>query len=226
MCNEHKLIARLMKQSIYDLLSEEQLSRTQVVHFEKNTIFIPAVNKESIDLYYILDGVVEVISQAYNGRSFLIDTVEANEFIGKFSNIRQQNFYSDIKTRTACKMLKLTAIRNELLNDEDFLLFFCLKTSNRLYEMYKIGMMRTLFTYEEILAYCLICIATADGFISAKDQEICLKASISERQYYYIIKKFKNNHIIANNKKGMCILNLNTLKDIAVNVANFMENRI
>ena len=220
------LMSKIMEKSIYDFFSEEQLQRIPVVNIDKNTVFIPAVDQENIDLYYILEGKVEVISQSYNGRSFLIDTVEQGEFIGKFSNMRKQNFYSDIKTQTPCKMLKLTDIKNEILNDESFLLFFYFKTSNRLYEMYKISMMRTLFTYEEFLAYSLLDIADEEGFIGAKDKQICLKTSISERQYYYIMKKFRNVHIIDQNKKGIYIVDLDSLKTIACSVVNFMKNRI
>ena len=87
-------------------------------------------------------------------------------------------------------MLKLTDIKNEVLNDEQFLLFFYFRTSTRLYEMYKISMMRTLFTYEQILAYYLLDLSNEEGFIAEKDSQICLKTGISERQYYYIMKKF------------------------------------
>ena len=96
----YNLISKLTEQNIYDVLSQEQLSRVPIVKIEQNTIFIPAVDDDNIGLYYILDGVVEVVSQSYNGRSFLIDTVVKGEFIGKFFKIRRQNFYSDIKTQT------------------------------------------------------------------------------------------------------------------------------
>lgn len=222
----YNLVSKLSERNIYDVLSEEQLRRVPVVNIEKNTVFIPAVEAENMGLYYILDGVVEVISQSYNGRSFLIDTVMPGEFIGKFSNMRKQNFYSDIKTQTSCKLLNLTALKNELLNDEQFMLLFSFKTSNRLYEMYKIGMMRTLFTYEEILSYCLLELADETGCISSKDKYICLKTSISERQYYYIMKKFRSNNIIGQNKKKICILEREKLEEIAFNIINFMKNRI
>lgn len=220
------LISKLKEKSIYDLLSEEQLLRIPVVYINKNTVFIPAIDQENIDLYYILEGRVEVVSQSYNGRSFLIDTLAPGEFIGKFSHMRKQNFYADIKTQTSCTLLKLTDIKNEILNDEQFLLFFYFKTSNRLYEMYKISMMRTLFTYDEILAYYLLDIANESGFIGEKDKHICLKTSISERQYYYIMKKFRHDYLIGQDKRGIYILDIAGLKAIAIGVINFMKNRI
>ena len=92
--------------------------------------------------------------------------------------------------------------------------------------MYKIAMMRTLFTYEEILAYCLMDISNDEGVIFAKDKEICLKTSISERQYYYIMKKFKDSKILTNNKKHIKILDADKLKKISSKVVNFMKNSI
>lgn len=220
------LISKAMEQSIYDFLSEDQLRRIPVVDIKKDTVFLPAVDQDSMSLYYILEGKVDVISQAYNGRSFLIDTVSQGEFIGKFSHMRNKNFYADIKTQTQCKLLKLSEIRNEILNDERFLHFFYFKTSNRLYDMYKISMMRTLFTYEEILSYHLLDIADNSGLITDKDKHICLKTSISERQYYYIMKKFKAAGIITQSKSGIAIVDIDSLRDIAFNVINFMKNRI
>lgn len=220
------LVSKAMEQNIYDFLSEEQLRRVPVVDIKKDTVFIPAVDQDNMSLYYILEGEVAVISQAYNGRSFLIDTISQGEFVGKFSHMRNKNFYADIKTQTPCKMLKLSDIRNEILNDERFLHFFYFKTSNRLYDMYKISMMRTLFTYEEILAYHLLDVADPAGVITEKDKDICLKTSISERQYYYIMKKFRTSQIISHSKNGIAILDLASLKEIAFNVINFMKNRI
>lgn len=222
----NNLTSTIMEKSIYDFLSHEQLNRIPVVNIERNIVFIPAMAQENIDLYYILKGRVEVISQSYNGRRFLIDALGPGEFVGKFSQMRKQNFYCEIKTNTQATLLKLTDIKNEMFNHEHFLLFFYIKTSNRIYEMYKISMARTLFTYEEILGYYLLNIANEAGFIGDTDTNICLKTNISERQYYYIMKKLENNNIISQDKKGIYILDIVGLKAIAANVTKFMTNRI
>ncbi len=220
------LTAEILKKSIYDFLSDEQLNKVSMVNMKKNIVFIPAIAQQNIDLYYILQGRVEVISQSYNGRRFLIDALGPGEFAGKFSQMRNKNFYCEIKTNTPCNLLKLNEIKNELMNDERFLLFFYTKTSNRIYEMYKISMARTLFSYEEILAYNLLNIADEAGFIGDTDTNICLKTNISERQYYYIMKKLENNRIISQEKKGMYILDTTGIKTIAANVIKFMTNHI
>lgn len=224
--SDNNLIIELAGKDIYDFLSREQIGRIPVVNYNKNTIFIPAVTQEDIDLYYILKGTVEVVTQSYNGRRFLIDTLGQGEFIGKLSHMRKQNFYCEIKTRTSCTMLKLTEIKNELFNDERFSLFFYIKTSNRIYEMYKISMARTLFTYDELLAYHLLNIANEEGFIGDKDASICLKTNISERQYYYIMKKFISERMICTDKKGIYILDRDSLMALASKVIKFMMNSI
>lgn len=215
-----------MEKSIYDFLSPEQLKRIPLVNIEKSIVFIPAMAQENIDLYYILKGRVGVFSQSYNGRRFLIDTLGPGEFVGKFSQMRKQNFYAEIKTTTQATLLKLTDIKNELFNHEQFLLFFYIKTSNRVYEMYKISMARTLYTYEELLAYNLLNKANEAGFIVDTDANICLETNVSERQYYYITKKFENNHFISHDKKGIYIRDIAGLQAIAANVTKFMMNQI
>ena len=120
----YELMSKLMKMDIYDFLSEEQISKVFIVNIPEDSIFISAVDKKkNVDLYYILEGGIEVISQSYNGRNFLIDTLGKDEFIGKFSQMRKQNFYSDIKTNMTSRLLNLTPIKHELLNDERFMLF-------------------------------------------------------------------------------------------------------
>lgn len=220
------LTSTLADKSIYDFLSEEQLSRAPVVDINKDIVFIPAIGKENMELYYVLDGIVEVVSNSYNGRSFLVDTVGPGEFMGRFSNMRKKNFYADIKTKTPCKLLNLSKIKNEILNDERFIIFFYFKTSNRLYEMYKISMMRRLFSYEEILAYYLLQVADEAGFITDTEKNICFETSISERQYYYLMKSFRDRKIIDQNKKKIRILDIASLEVIALNIVNFMGNSI
>ena len=214
------------EKDIYSFLSEEQIQKAPVVNVAKNTTFISSVNRENVDLYYILEGVVEVVSHSYNGRSFLVDTVAQGDFIGKFSNMRKQNFYADIKTRTACKLLNLSRIKDEILKDEHFLLFFCVKTSNRLYEMYKISMMNKLFTYEEILAYYLLNIASEAGVVVDTDKNICFNTGISERQYYYIMKKLRDRGVVKQDKKNIHILDIASLEAAAFNIIRFMGNSI
>ncbi len=225
MC-DNNMVSEIVEKNIYDFLSPEQISRIPMVSIKDNVVLIPAIAQEDIDLYYILEGTAEVYSQSYHGRRFLIDTLGASDFIGKFSQMNKQNFYCEIKTYTPCTMLKLTEIKNELFNDERFLLFFYIKTTNRIYEMYKLSMARTLFTYEELLAYHLLGIANEEGVVSEKDLSICLKTNISERQYYYLMKKFKNKRIICNNKKDIYILDIDNLTAIATNVTEFMMNNI
>ena len=220
------LTSEILQKSIYDFMSHDQLEKSLKVTLNKNIVFIPAMAQENIDLYYILEGNVGVYSQSYNGRRFLIDTLGPNQFVGKFSQMRKQNFYCEIKTNTQATLLKLTDIKNELFNHEHFLLYFYVKTSNRVYEMYKISMARTLFSYEELLAHYLLNKANETGFIGDTDANICLEANISERQNYYITKKFENDHLINHDKKGRYIRDISGLKDIASNVTKFMKNQI
>jgi len=220
------LTSEILKKNIYDFLSHEQLNKSLTVSIDKNIVFIPAMAQENIDLYYILEGNVGVYSQSYNGRRFLIDPLGPGQFVGKFSQMRKQNFYCEIKTTTPAILLKLTDIKNELFNHAPFLLYFYIKTSNRVYEMYKISMARTLFSYEELLAYYLLNKANEAGFIGDTDANICMVANISERQYYYITKKFENDHLISNDKKGIYISDIVGLKAIAANVTKFMMNQI
>ena len=220
------MLEEIAKKNIYDYLSQEQLSRTSVVDIKENTVFVPAAPQENIDLYYILKGKLNVISQSYSGHRFVVDPLGPGEFVGKFSQLRRQHFYSEVETVTPCTLLKFTDVKNELLNDERFLLFFLIKTSNRLYEMYKISMARTLFTYKEILAYYMLNSADKTGFVRDTGANICLNVNISERQFYYVIKKMREMGIVSLQKKGIYIRDIAALTAIADNVTKFMTNQL
>jgi len=122
--------------------------------------------------------------------------------------------------------LRLTELKDELFDNEKLFLYLQIKTTNRVYEMYKLSMARTLFTNEELLAYYLLNSANKEGTISDRDASICLKTHISERQYYYLIRKLINQGTICHDKNGIHILDINHLKNVVVNVTEFMENKI
>lgn len=210
---------------ILNYISEEELRKFPIVHVKKGETFIPAYKQEVVKLYYILQGGVDVYATSYNGREFLIDQLGVDDFIGKFSQLRGIDFQCAVKGSSEVKMLDMTAY-SEKLWDENTRLgrFFHYKTSNRVYRMYKLSMLRMLFSYEEIFAYWLLAERDERTDIINDVKEVFLKMNVSDRQIYYLLKKFKEMGMIRKEGNRVNILQVDQIRQLAGNVCMFMED--
>ncbi len=215
-----------MKLDIYSHLSDDYLQKFPRVTFDKGEIIVPAEAVEVISIYYILEGEVIVYSHAFNGRRFLIDELAPGDFIGKFSQMRNYNFYCEAVADKKCRMFDLTRYLPELFRDPQFKLYFYKKTTDRLYRMYKIAMSRDLFKYDELLAYYLISTSDENNDVLLNDEYLCLKLNISSRNYFYILKKMIGNGLIAKKGKKITILDMESLKEASSLVSAFMGEKL
>ena len=209
---------------IYRHFSDEFIERFEKKSFKRNEIIIPAENLDDISIYYILKGKVSIFSTSDNGRTFLIDELGPGEFVGKFSQLRKHSFFSEGIAMTDCEMLDLTKYKDELLEDMGFSLYFHKKTTNRIYYMYKTSMARDLFTYKELLAYCLVIMADDENNVVASDKHIRWKLNISERNYFYLLKRLGQLGVISKEKKKIHILDMDFLEKAASSVLKFMDD--
>ncbi|MCI5753886.1 MAG: cyclic nucleotide-binding domain-containing protein [Clostridiales bacterium] len=214
----------IFQHDIFQYLPEGIAETLPTVRVNKDTVFIPAEAQEVIDLYYILDGEVSVFAQSHNGREFLIDTLPSGNFIGKFSQMRNQNFYCEVRANCDCRLLVLTRYKEFLLSDKSFALYFYIKTTDRVYEMYKLSMARTLYSYDELFAYWLLKLADDKRVVACEDELIRLKMNISERQFFYLLKKLGGLKLIRRARNKIQLLDEDGLRDLAQNVCAFMDS--
>ena len=214
----------IFQHDIFQYLPEGIAETLPTVRVNKDTVFIPAEAQEVIDLYYILDGEVSVFAQSHNGREFLIDTLPSGNFIGKFSQMRNQNFYCEVRANCECRLLVLTRYKEFLLSDKSFALYFYIKTTDRVYEMYKLSMARTLYSYDELFAYWLLKLADDKRVVACEDELIRLKMNISERQFFYLLKKLGGLKLIRRARNKIQLLDEDGLRDLAQNVCSFMDS--
>ncbi len=98
------------------------------------------------------------------------------------------NFNCGVRTATDCKLLRLTPCKKELLSDKNFSLYFYLKTSDRVYEMYKLAMLRMLFPSNEVLAYWLLKLAK-DG-TNLKKQKVSQERISASGSFSIVLRIF------------------------------------
>lgn len=215
-----------MTLDIYSNISDSYLQKFPRVIFDKDEIIVPAEEVKTISIYYILEGECIVYSNSFNGRRFLIDELSSGDFIGKFSQMRNYNFYCEAIAATKCTAFDITQYLPELFRDPKFSLYFSKKTTDRLYRMYKISMSRDLFKYEELLSYYLLSMKDGNNNVVLNDEYLCLKLNISTRNYFYILKKMIKDGVIAKKCGKIVILNVEYLKKTASLVFAFMGEKL
>lgn len=204
-------------------LSEEEISKFPVVKVEKGEVFIPIEKQNPLKLYYILEGDIDIFSLSYNGREFLIDRLGKGDFIGKFSQMRGFDFQCGVRAHTNLTMLDITQIKETLWDSFTPLgRFFHNKTSDRVYIMYKLSMLRMHFDYEEIFAFWLLKEKNEKNIVEDAKNLFCIM-NVSDRQVYYLLKKFKDNGLIEKKKNQIKLINEEALSELAENVFTFMK---
>lgn len=205
-------------------LSDDILRSFPVVNVKKGEIFIPIERQKIVRIYYILEGKVDVFSLSYDGREFLIDQLGEGDFIGKFSQNREINLQCGVRASRDLKMLDMTDYYYKFMKENvELERFFQMKTSNKIYRMYKILMIRMQFRYEEILAYWLLDSMDEENVVTDVD-EIFYKMNISDRNVYYLLKRFKEKNLIKKGRNKIKILDVEGLYALAENIMEFMNN--
>lgn len=206
-------------------ISREEMEKFPIIDVKKGETFIQMAKQKIVKLYYILEGKVDVYSLSYNGREFLIDQLGVDDFIGKFSQVRGVDFQCAVKANMNVKLLDMTAYSEKLWDQNTELgRFFHHKTSRRVYVMYKHSMLRMHFSYEEIFAYWLLNERNKETNIVENVKEIFLKMNVSDRQLYYLLKKYRKMGLIEKEKNQVKILDIDQIRQFAYNVCLFMED--
>lgn len=153
----------------------------------------------------------------------MIDRLGKGDFIGKFSQMRGFDFQCGVRAHTNLTMLDITQIKETLWDSFTPLgRFFHNKTSDRVYIMYKLSMLRMHFDYEEIFAFWLLKEKNEKNIVEDAKNLFCIM-NVSDRQVYYLLKKFKDNGLIEKKKNQIKLINEEALSELAENVFTFMK---
>lgn len=208
---------------IQNYLSAEEIARFPVVKIKKGEVFIPIEKQEKIKVYYVLDGNVDIFSLSYKGREFLIDQLGRGDFIGKFSQVRGYDFQCGVRAHTDLILLDMTEIEDKLWDSFNPLgRFFHSKISDRVYIMYKLSMLRMHFDYEEIFAFWLLKEKNEQNIVEDAKNLFCTM-NVSERQVYYLLKRFREKRLIEKEKNCITIIDEEALSELAEGVFAFMK---
>lgn len=195
--------------------------------FNKNSCITRASWNDE-DVWYLVNGRVKVEAATQNGKKLLVDIIDEDNYVGHLSNFRGKNFYCDSTTMVSSILVRIPCQTFlMLLETPDFSRHFYMKTSARLYDMYKKELMRGLFTQRQQFAFYLID-KTKDGVCRAGSiYYICEYLKISRRNLYNLLAWFEKNGILERLETGdIQILNMESMQEIAKPVSDFWYNKI
>jgi CRP-like cAMP-binding protein len=207
---------------IYDYI-KSYLDEIEIVKYKKGD-YITYSNQNLQEIFYILDGNVKVEYTTKNGRSFLVDDLWENEFVGKISYMYDENLFCDIIAKSKVSLLKINkSTLKKLEKNPEFLKIFFFKTSKRIYCIYKKLLMKDLFTLEEIIAFHILKNCNNDKFEYKSMYSLCKSLSVSRKGLYNVINKFIEKGYIAKDKNSVAILNKEYLYKISMYIREFNE---
>ena len=178
-------------------------------------------------LFYIISGVIKVETVSYNGKKMIVDIVGEDEFMGAISMVHNADFQCSGIASTPMTVLVLKkSLMDELMQTDEFSVFFYQKTSKRVYVMYKKILARSLFSLKEIVAHYILENSEGDIFNFVSMYDMCENLGASRRGLYNILHQFEDEGLIKKTDDVCRILDRQRIIKEADQVLNFMGEKI
>ena len=207
---------------IYEYI-KDYLNEIAVINYKKGQ-YIARSDEKFTEIFFILSGNVKVECITEYGKSFLVDELSENEFVGKISYLYEQHLYCDIKATSNVALLKIhKETFDKLQKKPEFLKIFLFKTSNRIYYMYKKLMMKNLFDLEELFAFYLLKQAEQDIFKFKNASDLCNLFPISRKGLYNVMNKLIRKGAIQREKNSIIIADKKQLTELSLHVREFNQ---
>ena len=206
---------------IYEFI-KDYLPLIPILRLKKGQFLFRADYKDPT-LFYIVSGTIKVETVSRNGKKMLVDIAGRDEFMGAISMIHGANFQCSGIASTSVTVLALKkSLMDELIETDEFSVFFYQKTSKRVYGMYKKILARSLFSLKEIVAYYILENSTGDIFNYVSKYDMCEKLGASRRGIYNILHQFEEEGLIEKKDDVCWILDKGQIKREAKQVLDFM----
>ena len=205
---------------------KQYLDEIDIIKYKKGQ-YITRSNQNFEEMFFILEGKISVEYTTQSGKSFLVDELLGNEFVGNISYMYDQSLYCDIIAMADSSLVRIKKNTfKKLQTNSGFLTIFLFKNSKRIYSIYKKLMMKDLFSSEELLAYYMLKEGEDNIFKFKSMYSLCKNLLISRKNLYNIINKFMEKNYIRKDKKSLIILDEKNLYEIARYVREFNETNV
>ncbi len=167
-------------------------------------------------LYYLEEGRAKLFLSHQNGKTSLINFIEAPCFIGEMELLgAQQNANGVVAiSRCTCYAIDIRKCRDELLGDSKLLRHLCLFLSQK-----AIG---NTYNYTKNQSYPLenrlakfILMTQSNGYYRERHTEVAEFLGVTYRHLLYVLADFKNQGILEKTVQGYQIRNVKKLQSLA-----------
>lgn len=203
---------------------KQYLDEIDIIKYKKGQ-YLTRSNHSFHEIFYILEGNVQVEYTTKSGKSFLVDELSDNNFVGKISCMYDQSLYCDIIAITDVSVLRISkSTFKKLQNNTDFINIFLYKNSKRIYSIYKKLMMKDLFTSEELLSFYIVKHSQDEILVYKSMYELCKSLAISRKNLYNTINKLAKENYLRKDKNSLVILNKDYFVETSKHVREFNES--
>ena len=192
------------------------LNQSSIFSF-KNREFI---TKEMTDLAYlfiILDGRAKVVTTQENGKRLILQFLNPDDLIGELTIIDVEEHIKDVIAmgEVTCLGIPLTLVKEQLLTNNEFLLFLSQHIGNKL--LIRMAHIKEQQTQElKIRLAKLLLEVSVDGIYHEKHTEIAEYLGVSYRHFMHTFKFFKEQQLIEKTVLGYAIKE-EALKEFLIN---------
>lgn len=215
---------RVEELTIYPFIKDDQeLCRLYSVQAGD---YIVRTGDEFEAVWVVVSGMVKVETTGLDGKTFRVDTLCEDNFVGHLSNISKQNFYCDSVAMEPSTLLRIPIVKfHKLMENNEFALTYLRKVNARLYEMYKKDLVTHLFTQKQQFAFFVRLYAKDRLCTIGSVNQVCGYLRISRRNFYNLVDKFYSEGVIERLQSGdIYVVDEEKLIEISDPVWNFYHN--
>lgn len=199
-----------------DFFSFDMIPFVSVIQFESEEKILQEGETPSC-LYYLIDGRAKLFLSHENGRTSLINFINAPCFIGEMELIGAQNRSNGITaiTRCICYAIRINDCKSEILKDVKFLRHLCLFLSQKA--------IRNTFNYAQNQSYPLevrlanfILMTSHNQLYRETHTEVSEFLGVTYRHLLYVLADFIKRGLLEKTDSGYFISDLPALQQVAL----------
>ncbi len=198
-----QLVEKDLFQEIFDMDIRPYL---EVKEFEPDE-FIMREGERSEYLYYLTEGRAKLFLSQENGRISLINFIEAPCFIGEMELLDERRLPQGVRaiSRCRCYRIRMSACREELLQDTKFLQYLCRFLSEKATNNTNNYMRNQAYPLKVRFAEFILKMSV-NGYYREPHTEVAEFLGVTYRHLLYVLAQFVEDGLVEKTKRGYRIV--------------------
>lgn len=221
--NQDLLNSFIQKYALDKIFESEMSSRMTLIYYPKGELIFESSTKQQC-LFFLVAGKLKTFTLLENGKSLLLRFTKPLGVIGdvEFLNTLLVRCHVEALINSYLIGIKYTDLYQYAYNDPTFLRFLIANLSSKLYTTSNSASLNQLYPLENRFASYLLSVSVVENnetrveeIKAQKLTEIAMLLGTSYRHLNRVIRQFRQDGIISQEKGSLTILNLPLLKTLA-----------